>query len=54
MNPVILDRILEISESKTRWERTKKYVSNWKGVAIVAIGLLTAKSAIEQIVMAIR
>jgi hypothetical protein len=51
MNHVMRSRIVELSEVKTRFERIKNLVNNWKYVAALSIGLFTAKIAVEQLLM---
>lgn len=54
MNIVIADRIIEITQPKTRFEKIKSIASSWKVVIIVSILAFTLKTAAEQIVLAIR
>jgi hypothetical protein len=54
MNIVIANRIVEISEAKTRFHKIKNIASNWKAVIIVSILALTLKTAAEQLVMLLR
>jgi len=54
MNIVMIDRILELSETRSKFEKLKQYMSNWRYVAITSIGFLTAKVAAEQLVMLLR
>ncbi len=51
MNIVLADRINELSEHKTRFERVKKFSSNWKMVIAVSVTALTLKVAAEQLAM---
>jgi len=44
---------MTLTEIKTRFEEIKSFVSNWKNVACLAVGLFTMKIAIEQIIMLI-
>ena len=53
-NIVLHERIIELSEFESRFSKLRKFVSNWKYVAMMSIGLFTAKIAIEQLVTAIR
>ena len=53
MNLLIRSRIIELSEIKTKHERLKRFVSNWKHVAWLSVGLFTMKVASEQIIMLI-
>lgn len=52
LNSVMVSRILELSEKKTRYERLKIMISNWKNVVYVAIITLTVKVALEQLALA--
>jgi hypothetical protein len=54
MNYVLVQRMLELSEHRTRFERLKKIITDWKYVMLVSVGILTMKIAAEQLVMAIR
>jgi len=54
MNIVMRDRILELTEKPTRFQKIKQIVSNWKGVCIVAVLALTLKSAAEQLVLLLK
>ena len=54
LNIVIADRIVEISEAKSRFQKIKNIASNWKAVIIVSILGLTLKTAAEQLVMLLR
>ena len=54
MNKIIACRIIELSEPKSRFEKLKSFIQNWKYVCFIAILALTLKTAAEQIVMAIR
>jgi hypothetical protein len=54
MNIVLLSRISEISESKTKFQRIKKFSSNWQNVIVVSILAMTLKVIAEQVIMAIR
>jgi hypothetical protein len=54
MNIVTIDRITELSDNKTRHEKLKIILWNWKMVAIISVALLTAKVGAEQLVMLIR
>ena len=51
---VLHERILELSEFKSKHERLKRFVSNWKNVVYLSIGLLTLKSIAEQMVLILR
>jgi hypothetical protein len=51
MNIVMLDRILELTEKKTRFEKLRKIFSNWSYVAWLAIALFTLKIGAEQLAM---
>jgi len=51
MNIVIADRIIEITQPKTRFEKIKSILSNWKAVIIVSILALTLKTAAEQLIL---
>ena len=53
INLVLAERIMALTEVKTRFEKLKKFLSNWKHVAWLAVGLFTMKIAIEQIIMLI-
>lgn len=52
-NIILHERILELSEFKSKHERLKRFVSNWKHVAWLSVGLFTVKVGIEQIIMLI-
>lgn len=54
MNTVLLSRMVELSELKTRHQKIKEIVAHWRGVAIVAILALTLKVAAEQLILALR
>jgi hypothetical protein len=54
MNIIILNRIIELTEPKSRFYKIKNIVTNWKGVVVVSIVALTLKVIAEQIVLAIR
>jgi hypothetical protein len=54
MNYVLVQRMLELSEHKTRFERLKEVITDWKYVALLSVGILTLKVAAEQLVMVIR
>lgn len=54
MNQVLIQHILELSETKTKFEKIKRAMSDWKKVAFVVIVLMTGKVAIEQIWLAVR
>lgn len=54
MNKIIACRIIELSEPKSRFEKLKSFVQNWKYVCFIAILALTLKTAAEQIIMALR
>ena len=51
MNIIMFERIVELSEFKTRHERLKLFVRNWRNVVYLSVGLLTMKIACEQLVM---
>lgn len=51
---VLLARIVELSELKTRNAKIKEMVQHWRGIIFVAIAALTLKVAAEQIVLALR
>lgn len=51
---VLHERILELSEFKSKHERLKRFVSNWKNVVFIALLAMTLKTIAEQIVMAIK
>lgn len=51
INIVLIDRIRELSETKTPFRRIKEMSSNWKAVVVVSVLALTLKSAAEQIVL---
>lgn len=53
VNIVLAERILTLTEVKTRFEKIKSFVSNWKHVAWLSVGLFTVKIASEQIIMLI-
>lgn len=50
-NIVLHERILELSEFKSKHERLKRFVSNWKNVVYVALLAMTLKVMAEQLVM---
>jgi hypothetical protein len=54
MNIVIADRIIEITQPKSRFHKIKSIVSNWKAVIIVSILAMTLKAAAEQLVLLLR
>ena len=51
MNIVLVERIVELSEVKSRFERLKKIATNWKAVCIIVVIALTVKVAAEQLAM---
>lgn len=53
INLVLAERIMILTEMKTRFEKLKAFVSNWKNVAWLSVGLFTMKIALEQIIMLI-
>ena len=53
INLVIAERIITLTEIKTRFGKLKSFVSNWKHVAWLSVGLFTMKIAAEQIIMLI-
>ena len=53
-NIVLHERIIELSEFESRFSKLRKFVSNWKYVAMMSIGLFTAKVAAEQLCMLLR
>lgn len=54
MNTVMISRILELSESRSRLYRLKRLMSNWKYVVVMSLSALTLKVMAEQLVMLIR
>jgi len=54
MNIIIIERIVELSEIQSRHKKLRKFLSSWKHVAYMSIGLLTAKVAAEQLFMLVR
>lgn len=48
-NIVLHERIIELSEFESRFSKLRKFVSNWKYVAMMSIGLFTVKVGIEQL-----
>jgi len=48
---VMHERILELSEFKSKHERLKRFVSNWKNVVFVALVAMTLKVVAEQLVL---
>ena len=54
MNLLIAERIIELSERKSRFTKLKLFLSEWKNVAYLSIGILTLKIAAEQLVMLLR
>lgn len=53
INLVLAERIVSLTEIKTRFGKLKSFVSNWKHVAWLSVGLFTMKVGIEQIIMLI-
>ena len=53
MNLLIKSRIAELSEHKPMFTKIKEYLSDWKHVAWLSVGLFTMKIAAEQIIMLI-
>lgn len=53
INSVIAERIVSLTEIKTRFGKLKSFVSNWKHVAWLSVGIFTMKIASEQLVMLI-
>lgn len=54
MNQVLIQHILELSETKTRFQRIKRSMSDWRKVVMMVIVTITIKVMIEQLWMAIR
>lgn len=50
MNIVMVERIVELSETKSRHKKLKRFLSNWRHVAYMSVGVLTLKVAAEQLV----
>jgi len=51
MNIIIIERIVELSEIQSRHKKLKRFLSNWRHVAYLSVGLLTMKIACEQLAM---
>lgn len=51
MNVVMISRILELTEKRTKFQRIREMSSNWKAVIVVSVLALTLKSAAEQIIL---
>ena len=51
INPVLAERIMTLTEVRTRFEKIKSFVSNWKNVAWLSVGLFTIKVGIEQLAL---
>ena len=51
MNIVLFDRIIELSETKTKFQKIKEISANWRMVIIISIAALTLKVAAEQLAM---
>lgn len=51
INLVLAERIITLTEVRTRFEKLKSFVSNWKHVAWLSVGIFTMKVGIEQLVM---
>jgi hypothetical protein len=51
MNQVIIDRIAEVSETRSRFHQLKKRVSDWKFVILVTVLTFTLKVGAEQLAM---
>jgi len=54
MNRVLFSYILELSETKPKFYKLRRLVTNWRGVCYLSIGVLTLKVIAEQLVMLIR
>lgn len=54
MNIVTINRILELSETKTRFEKIKKFSCNWRLVCVTSLVVITLKVAMEQLAMLLR
>ncbi len=54
INIVLAETIISLSETKTRFERVKKKVSNWKAVIVFSILAMTLKVASEQLIMLVK
>lgn len=54
INVVLGDRIIELSETKNRFEKIKNIFYDWRKISAIVIVAITTKVAIEQIVMALR
>lgn len=51
INLVLAERVITLTEIKTRFEKLKSFVSNWKNVVWLSIGIFTMKIASEQLIM---
>lgn len=51
MNIVMVDRINELSERKSKLQKIKDIVSNWRSVCIVAVLAITLKSIAESLAL---
>lgn len=54
MNYILAEHIVYLSEKKSRLDRLKSMVNNWRTIAFFSLLTITVKSAIEQIILAIR
>ena len=53
MNRVTIDRIIELSEPKTKFQRIKQFSQNWKNVIFISMLAMTLKVIAEQLAMAV-
>lgn len=49
INLVLAERIMTLTEVRTRFEKLKSFVSNWKNVVWLSIGLFTMKLAAQEL-----
>lgn len=49
INHVVAARIITLTEIQTRFERLKRFMSNWQTVIAVSLALFTAKIGAEQL-----
>ena len=49
INLVLAERIMTLTEIKTRFEKLKSFVSNWKHVVWLSIVLFTMKIAVQEL-----
>ena len=54
MNIVVFSRMIELSEVRTKHERIRRVVGNWKMLCLVIPIAFTLQVIVEQIIMLVR